>query len=188
MSFPGMEVTLTEIPGLLILTPKRFGDKRGFFTEIFNVGRYAELGISQPFVQDNLSRSGRGVLRGLHLQNPKCQAKLVNVIRGAVLDVAVDVRVGSPTFGRHVAVELSEENGRQLYIPRGFAHGFIVLSDFADFFYKCDEFYSPKDELAIRWNDPALAIDWRLANPILTPRDAEAPLLADVGGLPSYEA
>jgi dTDP-4-dehydrorhamnose 3,5-epimerase len=183
-----MEVTLTEIPGLLILTPKRFGDKRGFFAEIFNAERYAEAGISRPFVQDNLSHSGRGVLRGLHLQNPKTQAKLVSVMHGAVLDVAVDVRVGSPTFGRHVAVELSEENGRQFYVPRGFAHGFIVLSELADFFYKCDEFYSPKDELTVRWDDPALGIDWRLPNPSLTPRDAQAPKLADIRGLPAYEA
>jgi dTDP-4-dehydrorhamnose 3,5-epimerase len=182
-----MEVTLTEIPGLLIFTPKRFGDKRGFFTEMFHAGRYAEQGISRPFVQDNWSHSSRGVLRGLHLQNPKTQSKLVTVIRGTVLDVAVDVRLGSPTFGRHVAVELSEDNGRQFYVPRGFAHGFAVLSEFADFFYKCDDFYSPKDELVVRWDDPGLKIDWRLANPSLTPRDATAPLLADVRGLPTYE-
>ena len=183
-----MEVTLTEIPGLLILTPKRFGDKRGFFTELFPARRYAEVGISRPFVQDNLSRSHRGVLRGLHLQNPTQQAKLVGVMRGTVLDVAVDVRIGSPTFGHHAAVELSEENGRQFYIPRGFAHGFAVLSEFADFFYKCDDFYSPKDELAVRWDDPALGIDWRVTNPSLTTRDAQAPLLADIRGLPVYEA
>jgi dTDP-4-dehydrorhamnose 3,5-epimerase len=182
-----MEITLTEIPGPVILTPQRFGDKRGFFTELFNARRYAELGLSRPFVQDNLSHSSRGVLRGLHLQNPTPQAKLVSVMHGAVLDVAVDVRVGSPSFGRHVAVELSEDNGRQLYIPRGFAHGFIVLSEFADFFYKCDDFYSPKDELAVRWDDPAIGIDWRLTNPSLTPRDAQAPLLAETRGLPRYE-
>lgn len=183
-----MQVTLTAIPGLLILELKRFGDQRGFFAELFNAKRYAELGMSEPFVQDNISRSSRGVLRGLHLQNPNTQAKLVSVMRGAVLDVAVDVRVGSPTFGRHVAVELSEENGRQLYVPRGFAHGFVVLSETADFFYKCDAFYSPKDELVVRWDDPALNIDWRLPNPSLTPRDAEAPVLAAVRGLPAYEA
>jgi dTDP-4-dehydrorhamnose 3,5-epimerase len=183
-----MEVTLTEIPGLLILEPKRFGDQRGFFAELFNAKRYSGLGISEPFVQDNVSRSGRGVLRGLHLQNPNTQAKLVSVMRGAVLDVAVDARLGSPTFGRHVAVELSEDNGRQFFIPRGFAHGFVVLSETADFFYKCDAFYSPKDELVVRWNDPALGIDWRLKDPSLTARDAEAPLLADVRGLPVYEA
>lgn len=183
-----MEVTLTEIPELLILTPKRLGDKRGFFAEIFHARRYADLGIPRPFVQDNWSRSSQGVLRGLHLQNPNGQAKLISVVRGAVLDVAVDVRVGSSTFGRHVAVELSEDNGRQVYIPRGFAHGFVVLSEFADFLYKCDDFYSAKDELVIRWNDPTLKIDWPLSNPSLSPRDAQAPLLADVRGLPVYEA
>lgn len=183
-----MEITLTDIPGLLILTPRRVGDKRGFFTETFHARRYAEAGISRPFVQDNLSHSSRGVLRGLHLQNPNSQAKLVSVLHGTVLDVAVDVRVGSPTFGRHVALELSEDNGRQFYIPRGFAHGFAVLSEFADFFYKCDEFYSPKDELAIRWNDPAIGIDWQTAKPSLSQRDTDAPLLADVRGLPAYEA
>jgi dTDP-4-dehydrorhamnose 3,5-epimerase len=183
-----MEVTPTDIPGLLILEPKRFGDNRGFFTELFNARRYAEHGISAPFVQDNLSRSSRGVLRGLHLQNPNAQSKLVGVMRGAVLDVAVDVRAGSPTFGRHVSVELSENNGRQFFLPRGFAHGFIVLSETADFFYKCDTFYSPKDELVVRWDDPALGIDWRLPSPSLTPRDAQAPLLADIRNLPAYEA
>ncbi len=183
-----MEVTLTSIPGLLVLQPKRFGDKRGFFTELFNAGRYAGLGISGPFVQDNMSRSSYGVLRGLHLQNPKMQAKLISVLRGTVLDVAVDVRVGSPTFGQHVTVELSDDNGLQFYIPQGFAHGFVVLSETADIFYKCDAFYSPQDELVVRWDDPALKIDWRLTNPSLAPRDAQAPLLADVRNLPAYQA
>ncbi|MSP47485.1 MAG: dTDP-4-dehydrorhamnose 3,5-epimerase [Xanthobacteraceae bacterium] len=182
-----MEIILTEMPGLLIFEPKRFGDQRGFFTELFNSRRYADCGISTSFVQDNMARSSRSVLRGLHLQNPNMQAKLVSVLRGAVLDVAVDVRVGSPTFGRHVAVELSDDNGRQFYVPRGFAHGYAVLSETADFFYKCDAFYSPKHEMVVRWDDPALKIDWRLSNPTLTPRDAEAPLLADVSGLPAYE-
>lgn len=129
----------------------------------------------------------RGVLRGLHLQNPNAQSKLVSVMRGTVFDVAVDVRIGSPTFGRHVGVELSEANGRQLFIPRGFAHGFAVLSDTADFFYKCDAFYSPKDELVVRWNDPVIGIDWPLTEPELAPRDAKAPLLSEVAGLPAYE-
>lgn len=183
-----MKVTLTAIPGLLILEPRRFGDSRGHFTELFSARRYSELGMSEPFVQDNWSRSSRGVLRGLHVQNPNPQAKLVSVIRGAVLDVAVDVRAGSPTFARHVAVELSEDNRQQLYIPRGFAHGFVVLSETADFFYKCDAYYSPDDEIAVRWNDPALGIDWRLPDPTLIPRDEQAPLLADVRGLPVYRA
>jgi dTDP-4-dehydrorhamnose 3,5-epimerase len=176
----------TEIPGVLIVEPKRFGDERGFFMEIFRTDRYAEHGICEPFIQDNLSRSTNGVLRGLHLQNPNSQGKLVMVMRGCVLDVAVDVRRGSPTFGRYVAVELNEDNRRQLWVPRGFAHGFVVLSDSADFYYKCDALYSPADEMSIRWNDPALAIDWRHPAPILSPKDAAAPLLAETKNLPVY--
>jgi dTDP-4-dehydrorhamnose 3,5-epimerase len=183
-----MKVTLTEVPGLLVLQPQRFEDNRGFFEELYSNSRYAELGIRAPFVQDNFSRSSRGVLRGLHLQNPNAQGKLVSIVRGAILDIAVDVRIGSPAFGRHVSMELSEENHCQLYLPRGCAHGFVVLSDSADFLYKCDAYYSPKDELVIRWDDPALAIDWRVSHPAMSPRDAQAPLLADVRGLPLYEA
>ena len=156
----GMMITRTEIPDLLIIEPKLFGDQCGFFLETFQVERCQSCGISDPFIQDNLSRSGRGVLRGLHLQNPNTQGKLVCVMRGRVRDVAVDVRVGSPTFGRHVVVKLSEDNRRQFWVPRGFAHGFVVLSESADFFYKCDAPYSPADELVIRWNDQAIAIDW----------------------------
>jgi dTDP-4-dehydrorhamnose 3,5-epimerase len=126
------------------------------------------------------------VLRGLHLQNPATQGKLVTVLRGRVLDVAVDVRIGSPTFGRHVAVELSEENRKQLWVPRGFAHGFAVLSETADFFYKCDDMYSPKDEMSVRWDDPAIGINWGIAKPSLSAKDAVAPLLADVKNLPLY--
>jgi dTDP-4-dehydrorhamnose 3,5-epimerase len=181
-----MNVISTAIPEVLIVEPKVFGDQRGFFLETFKVDRYAENGISRPFVQDNLSRSAHGVLRGLHLQNPKAQGKLVTALRGCVLDVAVDVRVGSPTFGQHVAVELSEENRRQLWVPRGFAHGFVVLSDSADFFYKCDELYSPSDELVVRWNDPTLGISWGIDAPTVSGRDAAAPLLADALGLPVY--
>jgi dTDP-4-dehydrorhamnose 3,5-epimerase len=181
-----MNVIATDIPEVLIIEPKIFGDQRGFFVETYQLRRYAEFGISRPFVQDNMSRSSYGVLRGLHLQNPSPQGKLVNVMRGRVLDVAVDVRVGSPTFGRHAAVELNEDNRRQLWVPRGFAHGFAVLSESADFFYKCDDLYSPKDELVVRWDDPAIGIDWGLANPSLSPRDAAAPLLADVKNLPIY--
>jgi dTDP-4-dehydrorhamnose 3,5-epimerase len=182
----GMQTIETTLPGVLILEPRRVGDARGFFVETFQVERYAAAGIDKPFVQDNLSRSSRGVLRGLHLQYPYPQAKLVSVLRGAVLDVAVDVRVGSPTFGRSVAVELSEENGRQLFVPRGFAHGFVVLSETADFFYKCDNLYSPKDELTVRWCDPALAIDWGVADPKVSTRDAAAPLLREIDRLPQY--
>ena len=181
-----MNVTKTAIPGVLILEPKVHGDQRGFFMETFRADRYAALGIAGRFVQDNLSRSAYGVLRGLHLQNPGAQGKLVTVLRGRVLDVAVDVRRGSPTFGQHVAVELSEENRLQFWVPRGFAHGFLVLSETADFFYKCDDVYSPSDEIVVRWNDPAIGIAWGINWPTLSARDAVAPLLADIQSLPSY--
>jgi dTDP-4-dehydrorhamnose 3,5-epimerase len=181
-----MNVIVTDIPEVLIIEPKLFGDQRGFFLETYQFARYADSGITRAFVQDNMSRSSHGVLRGLHLQNPKTQGKLVSVMRGRVLDVAVDVRVGSPNFGRHVAVELSEENRRQFWVPRGFAHGFAVLSETADFFYKCDELYSPKDEIVVRWDDPAIGIKWGVENPSLSARDAAAPLLSEVSNLPIY--
>ena len=181
-----MNVIATALPEVLIIEPALFGDQRGFFVETYQFPRYAEHGVNRPFVQDNLSRSSHGVLRGLHLQNPFTQGKLVTALRGRVMDVAVDVRVGSPNFGRHVAVELSEENHRQLWVPRGFAHGFAVLSDTADFFYKCDDFYSPKDEVSIRWNDPAIGINWVVETPSLSAKDANAPLLNDVKNLPLY--
>jgi dTDP-4-dehydrorhamnose 3,5-epimerase len=181
-----MNVIQTELPEVLIIEPKLFGDQRGFFLETYQSFRYAEHGIVRPFVQDNMSRSSFGVLRGLHLQNPVTQGKLVTALRGKVLDVAVDVRVGSPNFGRHVAVELNEENRRQLWVPRGFAHGFVVLSETADFFYKCDDLYSPKDEVSIRWDDPAIGIKWGVEKPSLSAKDAVAPLLADVQNLPVY--
>ena len=181
-----MNVISTEIPEVLIIEPKLFGDQRGFFLETFQAERYAAHGIHGPFVQDNLSRSASGVLRGLHLQNPNAQGKLVTVLRGRVLDVAVDVRLGSPTFARHVAVELSDDNHRQLWVPRGFAHGFVVLSETADFFYKCDRLYSAADEIVVRWNDPAIGIEWGVSRPTLSTRDAAAPLVADVALLPKY--
>jgi dTDP-4-dehydrorhamnose 3,5-epimerase len=181
-----MKVTETEIPGLVIIEPKLVGDPRGFFLETFQAERYRSCGINRPFVQDNLSRSAFGVLRGLHLQNPKTQGKLVSVLRGRVLDVAVDVRLGSPTFGHHIAIELSEDNRLQLWVPRGFAHGFVVLSETADFFYKCDELYSPSDEIAIRHDDPAIGIEWGIETPKLSAKDAQAPLLAQVSRLPEY--
>jgi dTDP-4-dehydrorhamnose 3,5-epimerase len=181
-----MNVVATDLPEVLIIEPKVFGDPRGFFLETYQLARYSDFGISRPFVQDNLSRSSYGVLRGLHLQNPRTQGKLVSALRGRVLDVAVDVRVGSPNFGRHVAVELSEENHRQLWVPRGFAHGFIVLSETADFFYKCDELYSPHDEISVRWNDPAIAIRWGVENPSLSAKDTAAPLLSEIKNLPVY--
>jgi len=181
-----MNVIATGLPEVLIIEPKRFGDQRGFFLETYQMARYAGCGIGRPFVQDNMSRSSYGVLRGLHLQNPMTQGKLVSVLRGRVLDVAVDVRLGSPNFGRHVAVELSEDNRRQLWVPRGFAHGFMVLSETADFFYKCDDLYSPKDEIVVCWNDPVIGIKWGIENPSLSARDAAAPLLAEVKNLPVY--
>jgi dTDP-4-dehydrorhamnose 3,5-epimerase len=183
-----MNVLETAIPGVLIVEPKVFGDARGFFLETFQEQRYALSGIGRHFVQDNLSRSAQDVLRGLHIQNPKPQGKLVTVLRGCVLDVAVDVRAGSPTFGRHVAVELNEENHRQLWIPRGLAHGFVVRSESADFFYKCDEVYSPADEIVVRWNDPQLGIDWGCGSPKVSARDSEgSPLARLAGRLPRYE-
>jgi dTDP-4-dehydrorhamnose 3,5-epimerase len=183
-----MNVIETSIPGVLIIEPKLFGDSRGFFTELYQADRYARSGIPKRFVQDNLSRSARGVLRGLHIQNPQPQGKLVTVLRGAVLDVAVDVRLGSPTFGRHVKVELDDHNRRQFWIPRGFAHGFVVLSESVDFFYKCDDLYSPADELVVKWDDPALGIDWGVGSPQVSQRDRDGKPLAElITSLPSFE-
>jgi dTDP-4-dehydrorhamnose 3,5-epimerase len=181
-----MKALRTAIPEVLIIEPTIRGDDRGFFIETFRAECCAALGIAAPFVQDNLSRSAYGVLRGLHLQNPHAQGKLVTVLRGCVLDVAVDVRVGSPTFGRYVAVELSDKTRQQLWVPRGFAHGFAVRSETADVFYKCDEYYSPAHEITVRWSDPALDIAWDIESPVLSPRDAAAPLLAEITMLPSY--
>ncbi len=183
-----MKVTETEIPGVLIIEPKIFGDSRGFFTELYHADRYATNGVPTTFVQDNLSRSARNVLRGLHIQSPKPQGKLVTVLAGAVADVVVDVRVGSPTFGRHVKVELNDENRRQLWMPRGFAHGFLVLSEHADFFYKCDNVYSPADELVLKWDDPALGIDWGIASPQVSQRDRDGRHLAELmAALPKFD-
>jgi dTDP-4-dehydrorhamnose 3,5-epimerase len=181
-----MKVLETELPGVLVLEPKRFGDDRGFFMELFHEKRYAEAGITGPFVQDNFSRSVKGTLRGLHFQEPHAQGKLVQVLAGSIHDVVVDVRRGSPTFGRWVATELSEENRRQLWVPPGFAHGFCVLSEHADFLYKCTDFYAPASERGIAWNDPDLAIAWPVASPLLSPKDAVAPRLRDAAVLPVY--
>jgi dTDP-4-dehydrorhamnose 3,5-epimerase len=177
----------TEIPGVIVIEPSIFSDDRGFFYESYNANYHKIKGLEHAFVQDNVSHSKQNVLRGLHLQYPNGQGKLVGVIRGAVLDVAVDVRVGSPTFGRHVAVELDDVSRRQLWIPRGFAHGFLVLSQSAEFLYKCDAPYSRADELSVRWNDPQIGIAWPISNPMLSPKDAAAPLLADIlDRLPRY--
>lgn len=175
-----MTVVETELPGVLIIEPKVFGDERGFFMETWHRARYAELGLPESFVQDNLSFSARGVLRGLHYQHPYAQGKLVYVLQGEVFDVAVDVRKGSPTFGRWASVVLSSENKRQFYVPPGFAHGFCVLSDTALFSYKCTEFYAPASEHGLRWNDPSIGIEWPLADPLLSNKDMNAPLLADI--------
>ena len=185
-----MRVTATELPEVLLLEPRVFADERGAFFESYRAERYAELGVGGPFVQDNVSVSRRGVLRGLHLQNPRPQGKLVSVLRGAVLDVAVDVRVGSPTFGRVVARELSDANRHQMWIPPGFAHGFVVTSEDAIFAYKCTDVYDAASELSVRWDDPALAIAWPVRDVIVSPKDADAPTLAEAaasGRLPRYE-
>ncbi|MCP3064536.1 dTDP-4-dehydrorhamnose 3,5-epimerase [Myxococcus sp. K38C18041901] len=180
-----MKVLPQEIPELLLLEPKVFGDDRGFFMELFHAKRYADAGIPGPFVQDNYSRSGKGTLRGLHFQEPQGQGKLVQVLAGAVYDVAVDVRRGSPTFGRWVGVELSAENRRQLWIPPGFAHGFCVTSTTADFHYKCTTQYAPEVERCIAWDDPDLAIPWPVTEPLMSPKDLRAPRLKDAQVLPS---
>ncbi|MCS6786363.1 MAG: dTDP-4-dehydrorhamnose 3,5-epimerase [Thiobacillaceae bacterium] len=175
-----MRVIETQLPGVLILEPKVFGDARGFFLESYNERTFAELGLPTRFVQDNHSRSARGVLRGLHYQIRQPQGKLVRVTRGVVYDVAVDLRRSSPTFGRWEGVELSEHNQRMLWVPPGFAHGFYVLSELADFLYKTTDFYAPEHERAIRWDDPDLAIAWPLAGePLLSAKDRAAPSLRE---------
>lgn len=179
-----MKIIETEIQGLLIIEPDVYGDSRGYFFESFNKRRFEEqTGVSVDFVQDNESRSAYGVVRGLHFQKPPhAQAKLVRVVSGRVLDVAVDLRDDSPTYGRHVAVELSGENHRQVFIPKGFAHGFSVLSEEAVFQYKCDDCYVPEYEGAVAWDDPDLAIDWQIpaADMILSEKDKKHPRLAEL--------
>nr|WP_255651917.1 MULTISPECIES: dTDP-4-dehydrorhamnose 3,5-epimerase [unclassified Corallococcus] len=174
------------IPDVLLIEPKVFGDDRGFFLESFHAKRYADVGVVGPFVQDNLSRSVKGTLRGLHFQEPNAQGKLVQCLAGAVWDVAVDIRKGSPTFGRWVAAELTGENKHQLWVPAGFAHGFCVVSDSADFFYKCTALYSPESERSVVWNDPDLAIPWPVKEPLLSPKDQRAPRLKDAPVLPVF--
>ena len=176
-----MNVVKTKLHDCVIIEPKVFGDERGFFMETFQSERYAELaGITLPFVQDNHSRSSKAVLRGLHYQKTKPQGKLVRVVRGEVYDVAVDIRQGSSTFGQWEGVILSEENKRQFWVPPGFAHGFLVLSDTADFEYKCTEYYDASDEGSVLWNDPNLDIPWPIVTPILSDKDASADRLADL--------
>ena len=176
-----MNVIKTKLDDCVIIEPKVFGDERGFFLETFQAERYtSEAGITLPFVQDNHSRSSKSVLRGLHFQKTKPQGKLVRVVRGQVYDVAVDIRKGSPTYGQWEGLILSEENKTQLWVPPGFAHGFVVLSYSADFEYKCTDYYDPSDEGSILWNDFDLDIPWPIDNPILSSKDARADRLADL--------
>lgn len=186
-----MASTKTEIEGVYIIEPKVFGDERGYFFESFNTERFLEeTGIKTTFVQDNESKSKYGVLRGLHFQKPPyAQSKLVRVVKGRVLDVAVDIRVGSPTYGKYVAVELTEDNHRQLFLPRGMAHGFAVLSEEAIFQYKCDNLYHPESEGSIIWNDPQIGIDWGVADAdvILSEKDKHHPILAELEEVFNYK-
>jgi dTDP-4-dehydrorhamnose 3,5-epimerase len=180
-------VTASEVPDVLVVEPDVHGDARGFFLETYHVERYRAHGIRGPFVQDNHSRSVGGTIRGLHLQVDNPQGKLVRVISGAVFDVGVDVRRGSPTFGRWVGVTLTAENFKQCYIPEGFAHGFCVLSPVAEVEYKCTAFYDPASEIGIAWNDPQLGIAWPAGTPLLSDRDRRHPTLAEVSArLPLY--
>mgnify|MGYP003589819198 CR=1 FL=1 len=186
----GLVCDKTSIPGVWVFTPEVFGDARGFFLQTYQARQYAAAGLNRVFVQDNLSRSRRDTIRGLHYQLRHPQGKLVSVLRGAVLDVAVDIRRGSPTFGRFEAVELSEENRRQFFIPEGFAHGFRVLSESADFHYKCTDFYAPGDEYGVLWSDPDLGIPWGdAASPVVSAKDLALPRLAAVPPelLPEYK-
>ncbi len=176
-----MQVIETALAGLKCIKPDRFGDVRGFFLEGYSHERYAkEVGMTKPVAQINFSRSTQGVLRGLHYQLEQPQAKLITVLKGRVLDVAVDIRKHSKTFGQWVSFELSEENGLQLYIPEGFAHGFLVLSNEADFFYACTDYYAPKFEKGIHWADPTLAISWGIVDPTLSPKDKCYPNLSQI--------
>lgn len=184
-----VRVVAAPLDGVVIMEPTVFSDERGFFLESWHESRYEALGLPKRFVQDNVSRSQRGILRGLHVQEPFGQGKLVQVFEGEVFDVAVDIRVGSPTFGRWAGDVLSGTNHRQIYVPPGFAHGFCVLSESALFAYKCTEFYHPETEFSIAWNDPDLAIDWPIAEPSLSAKDAKAARLAaiPVARLPRWQ-
>ena len=174
-----MNVKETKLPGVLVLEPNAFSDERGFFLESWNSTRYERAGIKGPFVQDNVSYSKKGVLRGLHFQYPQSQGKLVQVSSGEVVDIAVDIRKDSPTFGQWVSEVLSDANHKQIYIPPGFAHGYCVTSEKAVFSYKCTDFYNPGSEGGIIWNDPDINIDWPMKEPILSPKDADYPRLTD---------
>lgn len=184
-----MKTLNTSLPGVMIIEPDAFVDSRGFFMETYHQDKYREYGIKPAFVQDNLSYSIRGTLRGLHYQFPHAQAKLVQVITGEIFDVAVDIRRGSPTLSQWIGINLSDENKRQLYIPGGFAHGFYVISETAFVVYKCSDFYAPDSEAGILWCDPELDIDWEVENPLLSDKDSKYPRLGDIPAerLPLYQ-
>lgn len=175
-----MKIIKTALPGALIIEPQVFGDARGFFYESYNKAKWQDAGIEADFIQTNVSRSARGVLRGLHYQWPNPQGKLVSVLEGEVYDVAVDIRRGSPTFGQSAGVMLTADNHRHFWVPEGFAHGFCVLSEFAIFTYQCTALYDAQSDAGIRWNDAALGIDWPISEPLLSDKDSKTPLLADV--------
>jgi dTDP-4-dehydrorhamnose 3,5-epimerase len=184
-----MNVLPTDLPGVLVIEPKVFGDSRGFFFEVWREDRYAPHGIGPRFVQDNHSKSSHGTLRGLHLQLEHAQGKLVRVLAGEIYDVAVDVCVGSPTFGKYTALTLSAENRRQLWVPPNYAHGFVVTSAEAEVEYKCTDYYHPASEVSVLWNDPAIGIPWPVTNPLLSAKDAQALTLANAaaaGKLPRW--
>jgi dTDP-4-dehydrorhamnose 3,5-epimerase len=181
-----LNVIQTELPGILIIEPQVFADERGFFLEIYHAQRFREAGLPDTFVQDNQSRSKRGVVRGLHYQEPGAQGKLVRCTRGTLFDVAVDIRIGSPTFGRWFGMELSEVAMTMLWVPAGFAHGFCALTDEADLVYKCTTTYAPQHDRSILWNDPEIGIEWPVATPTLSPKDAAAPRLKEAAPLPRF--
>ncbi len=181
-----MKVLETQIPGVRLFEPQMFGDDRGFFMETWNHARYNEAGLPVKFSQSNLSKSSKGVLRGLHYQEPQPQGKLVHVLTGEVFDVAVDIRQGSPTFGQWEGYVLPGDNHRQLYVPEGFAHGFCVMSDFAIFSYQCTRVYAPQYDHSLRWDDPEIGIQWPIDSPRLSEKDQQAPALADCEQLPKY--
>ncbi len=177
-----MNVIKTALPDVLIIEPEVFGDSRGFFLETYQKKRYIEAGIDYDFVQDNRSRSQKNVLRGLHFQVSRPQGKLVSVTQGEVYDVAVDINPNSGTFGKYIGAHLSADNHRQLWVPPGYAHGFAVLSDTADFFYKCTDYYDPSDEAGIIWNDPEINIQWPVSEPVLSEKDSSLPTLDEYSG------
>lgn len=183
-----VKFTPLELPGVVLVEPRIFRDERGFFWEAFHEKKYREGGIPASFVQDNQSYSVKGTLRGLHSQRKQPQGKLVRAIEGEIFDVAVDVRRGSPAFGKWVGIKLSAENFLQLYVPQGFVHGFCVLSDVAQVEYKCTDFYAPHDEQSVIWNDPDIGIEWPIADPVISPKDKAAPRLAEIlQDLPEYD-